>query len=136
MAIAVVYDVKVTVNSVDLSDHVKSATINYEAEMLDATRMGHTTRVQKPGLLNWSFSLELEQDYAGGSVDATLFALIGAAAFAVVVRPTSPVKGASNPEFTGNMVLESYNPIAGTVGDLAMCSASFRPGGAIARATA
>lgn len=136
MAIAIVYDVDVTVNGVDLSDHVKSATINYEAEMQDATRMGHTTRVNKPGLLNWSVTLELEQDYAAASVDATLFALVGAAAFTVTILPTSAAKGAGNPEFSGSMVLENYNPIAGTIGDLAMCTASFRSAGVLGRATA
>ena len=133
MAISIVYDVSVTINSVDLSDHVKSATITYEAEMQDATRMGNTTRVMKPGIKNWSATVELEQDYAGGSVDATLFALIGAAAFPVIIRPTSAARGAANPEFTGSAVLENYNPIAGTVGDLAVCTASLRSAGVLGR---
>lgn len=136
MAIAIVYDVSAVVNSVDLSDHVKSATIQYEAEMQDATRMGHTTRVNKPGLKNWSCTLELEQDYASGSVDATLFALIGAAAFTVTIKPTSAAVGVGNPSFSGSAVLENYNPIAGTIGDLAVCTASFRAAGALTRATA
>ena len=136
MAIQVITDAFVSINSVDLSDHCKAVTLSYEAEMQDTTTMGTDgTRAFIPGLKNWTLSLELEQDYAAGSVDATLFALVGATAFPIIVRPNSAVKGTDNPEFTGSAVLESYNPVAGTVGDLAMCTASFRPASALGRAT-
>lgn len=137
MAIQVITDAFVTINAVNLSDHVKSCTLSYEAEMQDVTAMGTAgTRTNIPGLKNWSLTLELEQDYAAGSVDATLFALMGASAFAIILRPNSAAKGASNPEFTGTAVLESYNPISGSVGDLAMCTASFRPASVLGRAVA
>jgi len=136
MAIHVVYDYDVTINSVDLSDHVRSCTLSYEAEMLDASRMGLQTRSNLAGMKNWSLEVEFEQDYATGSVDATLFALVGAAAFGVILLPTSAAKGAGNPEYSGNVVLESYNPMAGTIGDLGTCTASFRCAGTLARAVA
>jgi hypothetical protein len=124
-------DALLTVNSIDLSDHVKSLTLNYEAEMLDDTVMGTSgTRSSKPGLKNWSLEVEFTQDFAAGSVDATLFPLIGAASFPVTAKA---VKGsatsATNPMYSGNAVLENYSPIAGEVGTLGMTSCTFRAGG-------
>lgn len=117
------------VNAVNLSGWVRSITLNYEAEMLDDTVMGTSgTRSNRPGLKNWSIDAELLQDYAAGAVDATLFPLVGAAAFAIEMRPTSAAASATNPKYTGNAVLETYPPLSGEVGALATVSASFRSG--------
>jgi hypothetical protein len=135
MATFVYTDASVVVNSVDLSDHVKSCTLNYEAEMLDDTVMGDTTRSNIAGLLNWSIDVEFLQDFAAAKVDATLFSLVGAAAFTVTVKPTSGSVSATNPSFSGSMVLESYPPMTGSVGDLETASATFRSAGTLTRAT-
>ena len=135
MATFVYTDASVVVNSVDLSDHVKSCTLNYEAEMLDDTVMGDTTRSNIAGLLNWSIDVEFLQDFASAKVDATLFTLVGAAAFTVTVKPTSGSVRATNPSFSGSAVLESYPPMSGSVGDLETASATFRSAGTLARAT-
>ena len=135
MATFVYTDASVVVNSVDLSDHVKSCRLNYEAEMLDDTVMGDTTRSNIAGLLNWSIDVEFLQDFASAKVDATLFTLVGAAAFTVTVKPTSGSVSATNPSFSGSAVLESYPPMSGSVGDLETASATFRSAGTLTRAT-
>jgi hypothetical protein len=135
MATFVYTDASVTVNTVDLSDHVKSCTVNYEAEMLDDTVMGDTTRSNLAGLLNWSIDVEFLQDFAAAKVDATLFALIGSASFTVIVKPTSGSVSSTNPSFSGSVVLESYPPMSGAVGDLETASATFRSAGTLTRAT-
>lgn len=124
-------DALVDINSIDLSDHTRSVQLTYEAEMLDDTAMGTSgTRSTKPGLKGWSLNVEFYQDFAAGSVDATLFPLIGAAAFPIRVRPVkASAIAATNPEFQGNAVLESYPPLTGEVGALGMAAASFRAGG-------
>jgi len=124
-------DALLTVNSIDLSDHVKSLTLNYEAEMLDDTVMGTSgTRSSKPGLKNWSLEVEFLQDYAVGSVDATLFPLIGADSFPVTARAKKAVVvSATNPTYSGSAVLENYSPITGEVGTLGQTSCTFRAGG-------
>lgn len=135
MATFVYTDASVVVNTVDLSDHVKSCSVNYEAEMLDDTVMGDTTRSNIAGLLNWSMDVEFLQDFASAKVDATLFALVGSASFTVTVKPTSGSVSATNPSFSGSAVLESYPPMTGSVGDLETVSATFRSAGALTRAT-
>lgn len=120
----------VSINSVDLSNHVKSITLNYEAELLDDTVMGTAgTRSNKPGLLNWSLEVEFLQDYDAASVDATLFALVGAAAFPVAVRPVNGAIAATNPEYQGQAVVESYPPLLGEVGALGTATVMFKPSG-------
>lgn len=139
MATLVYTDASITINSVDLSAFCRSLTINYEAEMLDDTAMGTSgTRSNKPGLKNWSMDVDFLQDFAAGAVDATLFALVGADPFPMIARPKSAAVGVNNPQYTGNAVLETYPPITGEVGALAMATASFKSGGGspLARATA
>ena len=123
-------DASLVVNSVDLSNHVRSLTITYEAEMLDDTVMGTSgTRSNFPGLKNWTMEVNFLQDFAAGSVDATLFPLVGAVPFPIVAKPTSGAISATNPAYSGNAVLETYPPITGEVGTLAMVTANFRSGG-------
>lgn len=138
MATLVYTDALVTINGIDLSDHCRSVQLNYEAEILDDTAMGTSgTRSNRPGLKNWTLTVEFYQDFAAANVDATLFALIGAVAFPIIIRPVkaTPV-GATNPNFTGNAVLESYPPITGEIGVIGMASATFRCAGVLTRAIA
>ncbi len=125
------------INAVVLSDHCRSVTITYEAEDIDTTAMGTAgSREHLAGLKGWSAELEFQQDHAAGSVDATLFPLLGAAAFAVEFRPTSAAVSATNPKFTGNAILLSYSPIAGEVGEYSTTSVPLSGSGILTRATA
>ena len=120
MANIVLKNAYVMINAVDLSDHVKQVTLNYKAELQDDTAMGDSGRSKIAGLLDWDADIEFFQDYAASKVDATLFPLIGVAAFAVKIRGVNTTISATNPEYQGNAVLESYSPVAGSVGDNAM----------------
>lgn len=135
MATLVIKDASITINSVDLSDHCKSVTINYEAGPVEDTNMGDDTHQHTGGLKNYSCEVEFAQDYAAGEVDATLFSIVGSSV-PVIVKPTSAAVSATNPSYTGTMLLTSYNPVTGSVGDLATASVSFIPGsGDLVRAT-
>lgn len=125
----------VSIGGVDLSDWVTSATVNYSAEMLDETAMGDTTRKNKGGLKNWSIDIEFKQDFAAGAPDVSLFSLVGTT-FTVILRPTSAAVSATNPNFTGTGILESYSPLGNSVGDLAMAPITIQSAGTLTRATA
>ena len=135
MAAFVFTDASVVINAVDLSDHVKSVTVDYSAASEDDTVMGDDTKSSIAGLKEWSMSVEFAQDHAANNVDATLFPLIGAAAFTVTVRPTSAAVSATNPNFTGLCILSSYPPMGGSVGDFATTTAEFASAGTLSRAT-
>lgn len=135
MASFVLTDAYVSINGVNLSDHVRSVKITYKADIVDNTAMGATAHTRLPSLKDWSAEVEFNQDFAASNVDATLFPLVGASAFAVEFRPTSLAASSTNPKFTGNALLESYPPLGGKVGDLATATASLMGTGALTRAT-
>jgi len=141
MAVAKFYDAVVTIQGTGgppptggtALPHVRSVTLNYSANMLDITEMGNATKINLAGLLEWSFDVECLQDYAASNVDALLFPLVGAAAFYIQVKPTSGSVSATNPQFYGLCVLESYDPLSGSVGDVQMPKASFKSAGTLTR---
>ncbi len=125
-----------TVNSVVLSARVESLTLNYGAETPEVTAMGDGTRTRVPSFIDWSIECTFRQDFiapAASAVDSTLFSLVGAAAFPIIIRPDDAAKGATNPEFTGNALLTSYNPLTGGVGDVASAPANFMGDGTLTR---
>lgn len=122
----------VSVNAVDLSTFTRSVTINTEAEDLEDTAMGDTFRSRIGGLKDWSVDIEFNQDFAASAVDVTIFALLGTVV-AVAVKPTSGAISATNPEYSGNVLVSEYNPLDGSVGDLATTSVSWPGAGALTR---
>ena len=134
MAKFVLTDASLVLNSVDLSDHVQSITVNYEAELQDDTVMGDDTRSNIGGLKNWSIDVQFTQNYAASKVDATLFSIVGSTV-AVVVKPTSSAVGSTNPSYSGNCVVGSYSPIGNSVGDLAVAPVTLASAGTLTRAT-
>ncbi|MBV1929003.1 MAG: radical SAM protein [Gammaproteobacteria bacterium] len=135
MAKFVLSDASLVINSVDLSDHVRSVTVNYEAELHDDTTMGDDTRTNLGGLKNWSMDVEFTQDYAASNVDATLFPIIGSTV-PIVLKPTSGAVSATNPSLSANGVIGSYAPIGNSVGDLAVAPITISSAGTLTRATA
>ena len=137
MATFVLYDASVSIGGVDLSDHVRSVTVDAGQNMADDTAMGDAFVSNAPGLATWSISVEFLQDYASSKVDATLEPLLGVGVTppTIIVKPTSGSVSSTNPSYTGSGVLESYNPIGGTVGDQSMASATFQSASALTRAT-
>jgi predicted secreted protein len=128
-------DVEIVVNSVDLSDHTRSASLTYSVEMLDITAMGDGARSRIAGFKEWSIDCEFNQDFAAAKTDATLFPLVGAAEFPITLMPvkTGGVS-ATNPKYTGNAVLENY-PFGGAVGEVGTVSVTFSGSGTLTRAT-
>lgn len=134
MAIHMLSTATVTVNGVDLTDHVASVTVSQNTSELNPTAMGATGIARLAGLGDDSFEIEFWADFAAAKVDATLAALVGAAVFTVVARATSAAVSATNPKFTGSCILTSYTPIAGAVGDAHKVTVSLPVSGRIVRA--
>lgn len=125
-----------SINSVDLSDHVETVTINYTADVPEKTSMGDNSKTRLPGLKDWSIDVAFRQDFAASSVDKTLFDLVGAAAFPIEARPDAGAVGATNPSYTGNALLSSYTPLGATVGDVAGAPVTLVADGDLVRAEA
>lgn len=134
MAKFVLTDASVTLNSVDLSDHVSSVTLEITAEEITTTAMGSTFVERTGGLKSGNLSIEFQQDFAASEVDATLWPLLGSTT-AFVVKPTSSAVSSTNPSYSGNVLVTQHIPVANGVGELATMSISFPTSGTITRAT-
>lgn len=135
MAKFVATDYKITLNGTNLSTSLASVELPIEIEEQDTTAFGSTWRTRIAGLKSGSITLEFLQDFGAGSVDATLFPLLGTNG-TVVVTPTSSSVSATNPSYTGEFLITQYSPFASTVGDLATLSVTWPLTGALTRATA
>lgn len=105
---------KVTINGVDLSDHCTSVTVGDETEEQDVTGFGQTYREMADSLKTASIETTFIQDYASGSVDATIGAIYYSANSGTVKV---------NPNTDGTVVYTliarptSFNPVAGGPGE-------------------
>ena len=124
----------VSINGNDISDHVTQVTIEYSSELQDNTAMGDTTRSRIGGLKDWNMSVDLHQDFASSEIDSILFPLVGTA-FTIEVKAVNASTSSTNPKFTGTGILESYQPLNGSVGDLATTSVPIQAAGTLTRAT-
>lgn len=119
---------------VDLSDRVRSVTIDLKTDIVDATCMTDTYKDKLAGMTDWSVEVEFAQDYAAANVDDTLFPLMGTAV-SLIIRPTQAVKGADNPEFTGTGIMETYSPLSGKVSELNTNKVKFQGTATLSRGT-
>jgi predicted secreted protein len=127
-------DAVVIVGGENLSDHIASVSLDVQADDLDTTAFGDLWRNRIGGLKNWSIQLNFHQDFASSEVDATLWPLVGTVA-AVSVKATSASPGATNPVYSGDVLVNSYPIFSNSVGDLASVSVTWPGSGALGRAT-
>jgi hypothetical protein len=122
-------------NSVNLSDHVRAATLAAEAAALDSTAMGDSWTENTGGLKSGTLTVEFLDDFADGSVDATVWAAFDAnVAVAVAVRPVNTTISTTNPEYQVNILPNQWN-MGGTLGEMASKSLTFPFTGALVRDT-
>ena len=136
MAKFVLKDAEIIINGVDLSNRVNAATLDVNPDLPEANTMGTFFKVRLAGLSDATLSVTFTQDYASGSVDTTLFPLIGAAPFTVTAMADKTAGiGITNPRFSMSAVLGTYQPLQGTIGDTSLVNATFPSSGALTAAT-
>jgi hypothetical protein len=126
MAKIVLRDCYVSVNSVNLSDHVSSVEINLSKDEVETTNFSGQGRERVAGLKDDNFVINFQQDFAASQVDSVLYPLWNnETEFPIEVRPTSSAVSATNPKYTGTCVLLEYQPLSGSVGDLSETEVTF-----------
>ena len=127
--------VGVKVNSVDLSDHVQSASINRNFSELDVSAMGDSGVKRVKGLEDSSVSISFLNDTASASVLQTLQAAWGTNVTVVFLQDKTAAVSATNPLYTMTCLVNGTSDINGAVSDLAMQDVSWNVSGTIAVAT-
>jgi hypothetical protein len=127
MAKFVLTDASVTVNGVNLSDHVQSVTVETTRDDVDVTAMGATNKAYLGGLGDANINVTFFSDFAASSVHATLYPLSTTSTpFPVIVKPTSAAVSTTNPSFWMSCLMFGYTPIDGSVGDATTMDVEFR----------
>jgi hypothetical protein len=122
----VLRDCQITVNGVNLSDHVSSVEVHFVKDEVETTNFSGQGRERVAGLKDDSFVVNFQQDYAVGEVNATLSPLYNNEnEFTVVVKPTAVAVSATNPSYTATCILLEYQPLSGKVGDLSETEVTF-----------
>ena len=116
--------VVVTLNSIVLSDHVTSATINRVFEELEVTAMGDSSRKFTKGLETSTIALDFLSDTVAANVNATLRAAWGTTV-PLTLKQTSAAVGVDNPLYSTTILVNNTTDINGAVGDIATQSITF-----------
>ena len=124
MAIYLSNTVQVTLNSVALTDHCTSATINRSFDELNVTAMGDTASKFVKGLENSTVTLDFLSDTAAANVNATLQAAWGTTV-PLTLKQTSAATSATNPLYSTTILVNNTTDINGAVGDIATQSITF-----------
>jgi hypothetical protein len=127
--------VGVKVNTVDLSDHVTSVTLNRSFDELEVTAMGDSGHKFVKGLEASSVTLDFLNDTATASVLATLQAAWGTSVTVVLLQSKGTAVSATNPLYTMTCLVNSTTDINGAVGDLGTQSVTWNVNGTVAVAT-
>ena len=124
----------VSINSVVLSDHVTDCTLEISYDEIDTSSFGDSVRTSVAGLGSAVLNASWNQDYASSEIDATFNGIVGTVV-AFELTPTSASVSATNPKYSGSVLVTSYTPIQGSVGQLSQITTSWPVTGAITRAT-
>ncbi len=130
MAIYLANGAVVTLNSVDLSDHVTSVTINRSFDELEVTAMGDSAHKFVKGLEASTITIDFLNDTAAGEVNATLQAAWGTTV-PLTIKQTSAVVSSTNPEFQTTVLVNNTQDVNGAVGDISSQSITFTCNSAI-----
>ena len=131
MATFVLDDAVIIVNGVTLSDHANSVKVTDNRKELDASTFGAGANIYRKGKGDASIEVGFFQDYAGGSVYATLQPLIGSTTtIQVEVRATSAGRSATNPgHVLSQALLFTFEPLNGQFGAMSGMTAMFKNAG-------
>lgn len=131
-----------TLTSTDVSTMVTSVDLSLSADEIDLTNFGSGGwRSKTSGLKAGTLQVTFNQDFAASQVDAlfglggSLVPFGGTGTYYFEIKPTSASRGSTNPSLVGQVYNNSYSPLTGSVGALAVVQIPFIITGQVARLT-
>jgi hypothetical protein len=132
MAVFLNNKVGVKINSVDLSDHVTSVTLNRTFDELEVTAMGDSSHKFVKGLEASSVTIDFLNDTATANVLQTLQGQWGNTVTAIFIQEKGTAVSAANPTYTVSLLINNTTDINGAVGDMSTQSITFTANSTIA----
>lgn len=131
MAKQVIQFEKVTVNGIDLSDHIETIVASEKWDDNDVSSLGATAHEHLLGLADPTIQLNFFQDFSPSEVHATLGPLAGSnTPFPIVITVDGrSAVSAANPKFTMQALMPQYDILNGSIGKPSTTSITFVNGG-------
>jgi hypothetical protein len=128
---------KVTLNGSDLSSSCARAELVINAAEVDVTDFGSAGWTEViGGLKSGQVSLDFHSDFGVGAVSTLFQPLVGTIGTVAIIAANGTAASATTPEYEATVLINSFTPIAGAVGDLSTFSVTFPTTGAVTYATA
>jgi hypothetical protein len=128
MAVFLNNKVGLKINSIDLSDHVTSVTLNQAFDELEVTAMGDSAHKFVKGLESATLTVSFLNDLATSPASSVLDALEDAYGTTVAVKmlqQKGTAVGADNKLYSFDILVNNLTPINGAVGDIATMDITF-----------
>lgn len=127
----------VTLNSSDISANCARAELVINAAEVDVTDFGSQGWTEViGGLKSGTVSLDFHSDFGSGAVSSLFQNLVGTIGTVTLIAGNGTAPSASTPRYTATVMVNSFTPVSGAVGDLSTFSVSFPTTGAVSFATA
>jgi len=128
---------KVTFNGSDLSSSCARAELVINAAEVSTTDFGSAGWTEViGGLKSGQVSLDFHSDYGVGAVSTLFQPLVGTIGTVVLIAANGTAASATTPAYTATVLINSFTPVSGAVGDLSTFSVTFPTTGAVSYATA
>ena len=127
----------VTLNGNDISANCARAELVINAAEVDVTDFGSQGWTEViGGLKSGTVSLDFHSDFGAGAVSSLFQTLVGTIGTVTLIAGNGTAPSATTPRYTATVLVNSFTPVAGAVGDLSTFSVSFPTTGAVSYATA
>ncbi|WP_381797297.1 hypothetical protein [Streptomyces niveus] len=124
-----------TLNANNLNEYTRKVELSTEVEDKDVTTYSSLGwKVVLGGIKSGELGLEFLQDVAATKLDSIMWPLLGQVV-PFTARLDSAAISASNPQYAGNVLINGWNPLEGSVGDEATVSVGYPTSGAVTRTT-
>ena len=127
MAKFVMKNALITINGVDLSDHVAEISVETRQPEVDTSALGTGWRTFVSGLKEGTVTLSLHSDFAASNVNTIINPLLGS--YATVIA--SGTFGGAATSGTAVCYVNSVTPIGGAIGDLAVQNVTWPTSGTV-----
>lgn len=135
MAKKVLLDCFIEINGVNYSSQVSKVELEDQFETKETTTHGSGgAKENLAGLEEGSVKVTFKNDFNAGALDSQMWAL-RRTVVPWKVRPSQAVVGTSNPQYGGNILINGWSPISGSVGDVAEVDVDYPLDGPMTRVT-
>jgi hypothetical protein len=133
----VVTGTKVTFNGTDISSSCARAELVINAAEVDVTDFGSQGWTEViGGLKSGTVTLDFHSDFGVGAISTLLADKVGTIGTVTLVAANGTAASATTPLYTATVMVNSFTPVSGAVGDLSTFSVSFPTTAAVTFATA